>query len=49
VNPTGTTYHGDTTTTPEQRRAAALYVCAHATSTEDARKLLDALGIREGL
>ena len=49
MNPTGTTYHGDTTTTPEQRRAAALYVCAHAFDVEDARELLGALGIGEGL
>ena len=35
--------------TPDDLRAAALTVCAYATDTQDARELLEALGLIEDL
>lgn len=48
MNLTGTAVLGDTDTTPDQRRRAALYVVAHVTDTADARLVLDMLGLLGG-
>lgn len=41
----GVTQYDTPESTPEQKRSAALYVCSQAKSVEDARELLEMLGL----